>query len=78
MPNILGRRALPAGRRAPEDLSPNFGLGTLAASSVSHLPRGDALDRATVFGDVGTKAGSKKDREKTGLGACTRRVPYRG
>ena len=30
MPDILGRRALPAGRRAPENLSPDFRLGTLA------------------------------------------------
>ena len=30
IPDILGRRALPDGRRAPENLSPNFGLGTLA------------------------------------------------
>jgi arylsulfatase A-like enzyme/Flp pilus assembly protein TadD len=29
IPDILGRRALPDGRRAPENLSPNFRLGTL-------------------------------------------------
>jgi len=32
IPDILARRALPAGRRAPENLSPNFELGTLASS----------------------------------------------
>ena len=30
IPDILGRRALPSGRRAPDNMSPNFGLGTLA------------------------------------------------
>jgi (2Fe-2S) ferredoxin len=29
---MLGRRALPAGRRAPENLSPDFELGTLVAA----------------------------------------------
>ena len=29
-PGMLGRRALPSGRRAPENMSPNFRLGTLA------------------------------------------------
>ena len=36
---MLGRRAWPAGRRAPENLSPDFRLGTLGAPLMYYLGR---------------------------------------
>ena len=44
-PDIRPPRALPAGRRAPENLSPNFGLGTLAAEFRGPDDPAEYLDR---------------------------------
>ena len=44
IPDILGRRALPVGRRAPENLSPDFQLGTLGLR-----PQAPADTGATLF-----------------------------
>ena len=40
IPDILGRRALPAWRRAPENLSPDFQLGTLAVERYAFVVTG--------------------------------------
>ena len=37
IPDILGRRAWPAARRAPENLSPDFRLGTLGATAIGEV-----------------------------------------
>ena len=49
---MLGRHALPAGRRAPENLSPNFELGTLAREKTVVFATLGTITAAVYFGTL--------------------------